>query len=425
MDSKLENEISELLQNNVITRDVAQNILAYYQSKKAGKPNRLFVIFGVLGAVLVGLGLILILAHNWDQLSKWKKTIFAFSPLFLAQILAGYTILKNKSRTWIESIGTFLFFTIGSSIALVAQIYNISGDLSSYLFTWTVLAIPMIYLMRSNALALLCLVYATYYAVEEGYSLFNTSSEPWWYFVLILAIAPFYLRMLKLNPKTNMTSVFNWLFPLSLVLVLGAFVRTNDELGLLMYVILFGLLYNIGQMPLFNTQKLRRNGYLILGSIGTVVMLLIFSFDVESHDVRILKYNMPEFQICLVLTLMIISVLVYSYFKNRIKVFNPFQYVFVFMISLVLSGFINTTVFAVTVNALVLTLGLFTIKIGTEKRHLGILNYGLSVITALVVCRFFDTDMSFVIRGVLFVCVGSGFFIANYAMLKRQKNNIS
>ena len=36
-------------------------------------------------------------------------------------------------------------------------------------------------------------------------------------------------------------------------------------------------------------------------------------------------------------------------------------------------------------------------------------------------CRFFDTNMSFVIRGLLFVAVGVGFFITNYVMLKKQK----
>ena len=33
-------------------------------------------------------------------------------------------------------------------------------------------------------------------------------------------------------------------------------------------------------------------------------------------------------------------------------------------------------------------------------------NYGLIIITALVICRFFDTDLSFVLRGLLFISVG-------------------
>jgi hypothetical protein len=40
---------------------------------------------------------------------------------------------------------------------------------------------------------------------------------------------------------------------------------------------------------------------------------------------------------------------------------------------------------------------------------------------ALILCRFFDTDMSFVIRGILFLIVGLGFFLANYWTLKQKK----
>jgi hypothetical protein len=53
--------------------------------------------------------------------------------------------------------------------------------------------------------------------------------------------------------------------------------------------------------------------------------------------------------------------------------------------------------------------------------HLGILNYGLVIISILVACRFFDTDMSFVLRGLIFVSLGLGFFAVNYWMIKKRK----
>lgn len=421
MDSKIQKELSELLQNNIITDDIAHNIEAYYQSKKEGSPNRLFIVFGVLGSVLVGLGIILILAHNWDNFTRMIKTVLAFLPLVIGQCLSGYAILKKKSATWREASGTFLFFAIGSSIALVSQIYNIPGDLSSYLLTWTVLSLPLIYLLRSNALAVLGLVFATYYAVEYGYSFMGESNVPWIYLGLIAAIFPHYIGLLKAKSDANITSIFNWLFPLSLIIVLGAFVEHNDNLGLLMYIILFGLFYNIGKMPQFNTQKLRRNGYLIFGSLGTVIMLLITSFDFRWNDITRLGYSTPELEISIVLLLITIALLVYSYSKKWITGFNPFQYVFIIFSALVFSGLIHSVVSPIMANILVLTLGLMTIKTGADKFHFGVLNYGLFIITALVVCRFFDTDMSFVIRGLLFVSVGAGFFLTNYVMLKRQK----
>ena len=70
-----------------------------------------------------------------------------------------------------------------------------------------------------------------------------------------------------------------------------------------------------------------------------------------------------------------------------------------------------------------LVLALSKIKKGVDEDSLLILNYGLLVITALVICRFFDTNLSFVLRGLLFIVVGAGFFAANYLLIRKRKAN--
>lgn len=420
MNSRIQNDLHELVEEQVITNDVASNIEDYYRSKQDHSPNRLFTVFGVLGSLLVGLGIILILAHNWDNFSKSIKTGFAFLPLVIGQLFVGYSILKKKSETWKEASGTFLFFAVGACIALISQIYNIPGNLSEYLLTWVILCLPLVYLLKSNALALLHIVFVTYYACVFGY--YSGNKEPWLYLILLALAVPFYLRLVKDRPKANITSIFNWLFPLSLVITLGAFVGSGAQFGFLMYVLLFGLLYNIGKIPFFDDQKLRRNGYLIIGSLGTIVTLLVASFEwfwQVLMETPVLE--LQESSISVFLFVLTAGLLVYMNGKKWIKEFNVFQYVFILFTVIFFIGFTNDIIPTVLVNALVLALGLMTIKIGADKFHFGILNYGLLIITALVVCRFFDTNMSFVIRGLLFVAVGIGFFISNYVMLKKQK----
>ena len=78
----------------------------------------------------------------------------------------------------------------------------------------------------------------------------------------------------------------------------------------------------------------------------------------------------------------------------------------------------------VLVNALILALAIYTIRDGALQNHLGILNYGLLIITALIGCRFFDTDFTFVVRGLLFIAVGIGFFAANYYMIQKRKKQL-
>lgn len=423
MNSKIQNEIKELVEKQVISQDVALKIETYYQSKQIDTPNRLFTVFAILGSTLVGLGIILILAHNWDDFSRPLKTIFAFLPLVVGQWCVGYSILKNKSTTWKEASGAFLFFAVGSSMALVSQIYNIPGDLSTYLLTWTLLCLPLIYLLKSNALGLLHIVFATYYACEYGYFYGSVVGSPWLYIALIIAIIPYYLMLLKKEATSNITSVFNWFLPLSVLIILGAFVNNNGIFGYLMYITFFGLLYNLGKSPFFINQKLRRNGYLVLGSLGTIFMLMLASFewlwvDVFRDDIL---FNCQEGYISIILFISALAVLVYNFLKKSTIGFNLFQYVFILFTSIFFIGFSNHSLPIVLVNLLILALGVMAIKIGADKFHFGILNYGLLIISILIVCRFFDTNMSFVLRGLLFVGVGVGFFATNYMMLKKQK----
>ncbi|WP_425077364.1 DUF2157 domain-containing protein [Psychroserpens sp. S379A] len=420
MNSQFVKELQELVNNNVIDKAVAIKIEDYYSAKKSASPNKLFTIFGVLGSLLVGLGIILILAHNWDNFNRFTKTILAFLPLLIGQIIVGISILKKKSKTWKEASGTFLFFAVGSSIALVSQIYNIPGNLSTFILTWIVICLPVIYLLKSNMLAILHLVFSTYYAFEIGYGGFNFDDTPWIYLLLIVLVLPHYWLLLKHKASHNITSIFNWLYPLSFTIVLGTFVKDFSELGFLMYLLLFSVFYNIGKIPFFEDQKLRRNGYLIFGSLGIVIMMLIMSFD-SFWYVEELLFNAQESYVSFVLAIINVLILLWFYKRKWLKSFNLFQYVFVFFLVLYVFQFNIPLAGTLIVNILILALGLTTIKIGANQMHFGILNYGLCIITALVVCRFFDTNISFIIRGLLFVGVGVGFFLVNYTMLQKQK----
>ena len=416
MSSKIERELDELVTAKVITPSVQQDIRQYYAREKVAQPNKLFAIFGVLGSLLTGLGIILILAHNWDDFSRATKTIWAFAPLVVGQFFAAYTLLKKKTNAWKETAAVFLFFAIGASISLVSQIYNIPGEMSSFLLTWIILAAPLVYLLKSHAAAMLHILFATIYACNVGY--FNDVS-PYLYILLLGWLVPYYWTQLKSRPTDNLTGIFNWLMPLSLLISLGSFMQGSDEIGFVTYICLFGLFYNLGKLPFFANQKLRKNGYLIFGSLGTVITLLIasFSFVWEHYDYHIKSTN--DLIITIVLGIAALAVLGYHTYKKQLKPFNLFQYAFIaFTIFYALSTVIGEAS-AILTNILILALGIFAVEMGARKNLFSILNYGLLIITALIACRFFDTDISFVIRGLLFVAIGAGFFGANYFMHKK------
>ncbi|MBS2097341.1 DUF2157 domain-containing protein [Carboxylicivirga linearis] len=421
-------EIPELLHEGVITQQTADRIQDYYKSKKGSPTTKLFIVFGVLGAILVGLGIILIIAHNWDELTRTTKTIFAFLPLIIGQLLNGWVIIKkSESIAWRESVSVFLFFAIGASISLVSQIYNIPGNLSSFLLTWMLLCIPLIYLMKSSVSSLLCLAGITYYATQASYWIYP-SSESYLYWVLFLLILPHYYQLYRNKPRSNFMIFHNWMIPLSLVITLGTLAGKYDELMYVAYMALFGILSLIGEKEFFSKQRTFSNGYRIIGSLGTIIVLLMLSFSWFWDHLRKTEDNLnelvrsAEFLSSIVLIALALVLLLYRKKEWRLDKINPFALIFLLFIPTYIIG-LNSSTAIILINLFGLALSVLTILQGARKNHLGILNYGLLIITALVVCRFFDSDMSFVLRGVLFVLVGVGFFVSNYVMLKKRKSD--
>lgn len=421
-------EIPDLIKAGVISHETADNIRNYCNEKKGQSYNRLFIIFGVFGAILIGLGIILIIAHNWDELSRTAKTLFAFIPLIVGQALCVFSLIKKQdSVTWRESGTAFLFFAVGACISLISQIYNIPGNLSTFLLTWMLLCLPLIYVMRSSIASLLYLIGITYYACEASYFSYP-SSDAYIYWILLLAALPHYYLLYKNKPRGNFMVFHNWLIPLSIIITLGTVAKNNEELLFIAYFSLFGLFYLVGNMEFFKEQKAKNNGYLTIGSLGSVVLLLTLSFDWFWEDLRNqdLLFNevivSPEFITSAIVSLFATGLLYLRVKKNLINKINPIEPVFILFIIVFIIG-VFSPLSVILINVIAFALGILLIIKGAKSDHLGIMNYGLLIITALVVCRFFDTDLSFVLRGILFVSVGVGFFATNYWMLKKRKTN--
>ena len=421
-------DLPELLLAEVITPETADKIRDYYKSKSNSATNPLFIVFGILGAVLVGLGIILILAHNWDELSRTTKTILAFLPLLLGQIISGYTLLKKQaSPAWRESATAFLFLAVGASIALVSQIYNLPGSTGTFLFTWMLLGLPLIYVMRASVASLLYMSGITYYAAELGYWSF-ASPPPYLYWLLLLGILPHYYQLYRHQPTGNFIVFHHWLVPISVTIALGTLAQKADEFLFIAYFSLFGAFYLLGNLNFLAQQKLRNKGYQVIGALGTILLLLALSFNwFWEHLSRLVLpveqiLNAPEFYAS-VLTSLGATGLFLLYLKNRTVVrFQPLAPAFLFFILVFLVGLFSP-VAVVLINIYILVIGIVTVQAGARQNHLGLLNTGLLLLTALVMCRFFDTDLSFVIRGILFVLVGAGFFMTNYWLLKKRKNH--
>jgi hypothetical protein len=75
---------------------------------------------------------------------------------------------------------------------------------------------------------------------------------------------------------------------------------------------------------------------------------------------------------------------------------------------------------ALLFNIYALVLGIELLTRGIRAGSVARANFGLLVIAGLALARFFDSDLSFVTRGLGFIAVGAGFLIANLIFFRRQ-----
>jgi hypothetical protein len=99
------------------------------------------------------------------------------------------------------------------------------------------------------------------------------------------------------------------------------------------------------------------------------------------------------------------------------------KYSFLVFIGIFLCASFSPKLSELLSNLMLLVIGIRIIRQGIAEDHLGILNYGLLVLTTAIICKFFDTDISFIIRGLIFVGLGIGFFYANYMIIQKRKSN--
>lgn len=424
----IKKDISELSKAGIINSETAEAIRYYYKTKESSSANLLFLVFGILGSILVGLGIILIIAHNWDELSRTTKTFFAFLPLIAAQIISVFVLLKKSSnKTWVESVSTFLIFAVGACLSLVAQIYHIPGNLASFLLVWMLLILPIIYVMNSRMSAILYIGGITYYAMEAGYfSSINSDASLYW--GLLLAVLPHYYFLLKNYPRSNFLHIINWLVPLSIVIALGTIASTAGSLLLVSYFCLLSLFYIIGYSAFFENKQLGKNPFKSIGGSGILILLYITSFEGFWQDFYAAPVDFKnimvtaEFWTCLIISIVAIVLLLKQQKGKALSQLPILSPIFLLFIGIYILGFF-TPMAVVLINIIILSVGIMIIIQGEKQAHLGILNFGLSIVTLWIIIRFLNTDLSFVIRGLLLMLLGAGFFAANYIMLKKRKKH--
>jgi len=415
-------ELPVLESSGILTSEVAQRLREYYGPVTIrSRRQTAMLLLGVLGALLIGLGIILLLAHNWNDLPRSVRTWLSFAPLVAGQVLAGWTLLRRPdSPAWRESTGLFLALAIGASISLVSQTYHIPGDMPAFLLTWVVLAAPLIYLLRATTVALLYLAGITWWTgaarFEGGPTLL--------FWPLAAFLVPYVWMVYQSNPEGPRMRLLSWAICAALPIALGLVLRHNlPGTWILAYSGLVSALLLWGRHPL---KHHRNRAFYVAGFIGLIAVALILTFkDVWRHIgwdyyrggdwVDLQDYVVAAACLAAGILPAVRGARQGDWFAAMLGGLPVLALLGFVTSSLDFSPYLATAM----LNAYLLALGLILLSKGLAGDKLLPVNIGMVILSLLIGVRFFDAQISFTLRGILFILLGAAFLGVN-VMLARH-----
>ena len=224
----------------LLTADAART-LRERNAVDDSQPGVAQIIMGSLGALLIGAGLITVIGYNWDDFSRPVRLLFAFLPLLLTQFFSFRELQRGAASTpWVRETAALLqALATGACIAIVSQIYNLGGDWPDFLFWWLLLSLPLVWALRSQAVAIFYLIGIAVWSVNQA--------EHWdaWYHsallypVLLLGLAPFWPGW---PPRWQLGVSLQWVATLSLCAGLAAAAGSSVWLRMHSSYVAFGSL---------------------------------------------------------------------------------------------------------------------------------------------------------------------------------------
>lgn len=423
----LTHEIKIWQENGLVDDDIAIKINNYYTEKEKNEPNKLGAILGVAGFILIGLGIILILAKNWDFMPRGAKVLVSFLP-FLIGSFAGMIILKKCISGWIlEAIAVFTTIGILTAIVMSGQIYHIIADEWLLFLIVALLSLPLIYLYDST------LTLGAYLILGSLCMFMNNFNTLWMNLalgiILIGLSIPYAVKCYKkdkLSTNTGWSNTF-------LALAGFVFMIAIPSMGLFQqesYILYFILLIGIDTLLYEDDISLGKRAFAVLGSIGFYMTLFIFTFEEFWYFMYAGDINW-QYETLIVFLLGAAAAILAWLIKTKRDFAKKYTIHFLTAAVIIAYRWIGISdpvlVISVTImlNIFFITLAIMMIREGIICSSMGRMNVGLLLLTALIIARFFDSEVSFLIKGLAFIGCGIVFLLANRFLMNKRKKEVA
>jgi uncharacterized membrane protein len=140
---KIKNYLSQWVSEGLISRDQEIKILEFEETKSNDNKSK-WVLYGflVLGVSVVTIGLISLVAANWDKIPGIVK----LTNMFLILCILAYFILQfdtKKNDILFDALSVLFIFLCLAAIGLISQVFHTGGEMYQALLIWVLIVFPL------------------------------------------------------------------------------------------------------------------------------------------------------------------------------------------------------------------------------------------------------------------------------------------
>lgn len=417
----------------IITADGARRLRDRYPSEARGTLAQ--SIISAVGALLIGTGLIAVLAYNWDDFPRAVRLLVALGPLAASQAVSWWVLGKGAAAPpWQrEAVALVQALAAGAALALVSQIYNLPGAWTDLVFWWCVVVLPLAWVFRSNAVAIAYLLGIAAWTVSQagagaGWSSSLVADVRIWFPLLLAGILPLWPGpTLRERPASGGRLVLaaSALAGLFAVAVHAAAQATGQPAAASDAVPWLALL-SAAAVLLFPldpdgiAEPLSCKPQVLLGGTALVVMSLIATYERPARE--FVESVRPALGLvwCWLLLGVVVACAAIAFRQGRLALLAVAGLALVPPLAAPLSV-PGGSGWPVAIAYSLVLLGTAIALIALEFRgRQGAARIGGALITLLVILRMADADLSLLVKGLAFIVIGSGFLAFNALVSRRR-----
>ncbi len=438
------NEIGLWNREGLISDETARELGARYALLRRDSRSVALVILGSLGALLTGLGIISLLAANWGDLPRSARAVIAFLPLIIAYAAALYGILRRQcSPALCEPLGIFWGLSIGAGIALISQTYHLPGDMETFILTWMVLLVPVLWLTRSlGAVAGYSIGLLFWAGCVE--SRMGTGILYWPLSALAL---PLVIAVRRREPEGMRGLFMFWTLLASSIIALGMTLdKSLPGLWIIIYAAFFTVLLLWGSLADSTRLGFSARPLSLCGGGGLAVVLYLLCYEWPWRDIGPAHYRTAGGHYLWVaivydftLTVLLFGIALVLFLRWRrgaagagLTALERTTHTLWYaapMVTVVAYGIascgdaVPAEACALLLTLYLAVLSLLTLSAGIAARVLWMLNGGMLLFLALIIGKFFSEEYSFTLKGIVFILSGAIFFTVNLIFARKLRSS--